>query len=197
MMFFVVMVIVLGIFPIFMTLISRANYSNVNNTTGSTDKAEHELSQIITDEKVILEAGKYYNESYCEEGLKALLSLAENNLKYKINNNIDSSTIKDELSDEFYNKLAKIYKSVDVSINYQNECVYIPVSTLSKGYTKTNEKYPYIKSVASPWDCENDDFIHGKDYPSGISVNGINYLCRTGMNYKDALSWYLPDFEIK
>ncbi len=196
-MFCIILLFVLGISPVFAILISKSDYISFNKTVTNTINQKPNKENSLPAEYVINEAMTLADESFCEEGLKAALAIAENNLSYYIDNNIDTSTIAAENSDEFKKKLEKAYKKTNVTISHKDQCVYIPASSLSTGCTKTDEKFPYIKSVASPWDCQNVEFIYGKDYPPGISMKGINYLCEEGMNYKEALSWYLPNFDIK
>ena len=58
-----------------------------------------------------------------------------------------------------------------------------------------NENYKYIHSVASPWDCYQTDFDANAECV-GVSLSGIDYLCKNGYSAEEALLWYLPDFEI-
>ena len=73
-------------------------------------------------------------------------------------------------------------------------CLF-PYSETSNGTTYKNENYKYIHSVASPWDCYQTDFDANAECV-GVSLSGIDYLCKNGCSAEEALLWYLPDFEI-
>ena len=93
--------------------------------------------------------------------------------------------------------LRNIYKDLNISVLYHNKRVYIPITKISCGYITTDEKYPYIKRIATPWDLIHKNYNADKsDYECGISIAAINYLCENNIEFKDALRWFLPDFEI-
>lgn len=135
---------------------------------------------------------KYADESFCDEGIKAIMTVIRNNYMYNSENNIKDTIPQTQYSDEFYLRVKEIYKSVDTDIFLNGKRVYIPVSELSAGYTKYSDQYPYMPSVASPWDCEQENFVYGKNYQPGISAKGIDTLCQRGSDFKEALKWYLP-----
>ncbi len=146
---------------------------------------------------VINAAVKICDESFCDEALKAILAISENNLKFseaKIETASDTST--DEGEKVLIERLRKLYKSNRIQLLYKGSSVYIPYSSLSSGNTSQSNKYPYMTAVASPWDCNNVSFVYGKDYAEGLSIGGINSLCENGMSAEDALRWYLPEFEV-
>lgn len=144
-----------------------------------------------SEDSVISYAVSISDESFCDEGLKCALAIAENNCL------LSESAAQSECSEDFYARVEKLYEDVDVTLLYEGESVYIPTSSLSAGRTATNTAYPYMKAVASPWDCLSEDFVYDKEYNCGVSMNGLNYLCENGMDYKEALRWYLPEFTIK
>ncbi|RGS77172.1 hypothetical protein DWX71_07185, partial [Ruminococcus bromii] len=76
-----------------------------------------------------------------------------------------------------------------------SEALFVPYSETSNGTTYKNENYKYIHSVASPWDCYQTDFDANAECV-GVSLSGIDYLCKNGCSAEEALLWYLPDFEI-
>jgi len=194
--FCIAVFVVLLIFPVATSFLSGDMVSFEKNETTNVYEGTNDVIKAKEKEKIIRLAMSICSEEFCDEGLKAALCLAKNNLRYSENfkNNTDSLVT---YSDEFFKRVSKIYEDVDVSLTYKEDTVYIPTASLSKGFTATDEKYPYMKSVASPWDCICEDFVYKKEYAHGISLWGINFLCEEGLNYKEALRWYLPAFEIK
>ncbi len=185
--------IILAVAPLLASYISEDNKSE-GNTESTSISSDNEI-----DEEYILKYAAYIaDEDFCDEGLKAVLSITKNNTLYFETEGKEKDNISAEMySEEFLQRLRKIYNEVEINIKYKNETVYIPTSSLSAGFTKEDENYPYLRSVASPWDTFNDEFIYGKDYSTGVSLEGINYLCSNEADYKTALKWYLPEFEIK
>jgi len=144
-------------------------------------------------ETVISEAMRLGDEDFCDEGLKAIIAIAKNNVSIGNYSNICT----EDKDNDFYNRLEKLCEDADIDLSHKNERVYVPTSSLSSGFTKVSEEYPYITSVASPWDCGAEDFVYQKDYPAGVSIYGLNYLCLEGYSAEEALRWYLPYFQIK
>ena len=58
-----------------------------------------------------------------------------------------------------------------------------------------SDNYPYLTSVASPWDCLSEEYDENLRCV-GVSMNGVNYLCAKGYSAEDALLYYLPDFSV-
>ena len=97
-------------------------------------------------------------------------------------------------SEELKERVRAVYFS-DKELLWQNETKYIPVSPLSNGQTQTDDNYPYLTSVASPWDCLSEEYDENLRCV-GVSMNGVNYLCTKGYSAEDALLYYLPDFSV-
>ncbi len=193
----IILLIVLSLCPILALLINGEGNINANNAEEKTTAVSISERNVNPDDVISL-ALSLIEKDFCDEGIKSALLIADNNLKFcqKSEKQINH-IVSDEIDKDLYAKARKLYESLDVEISYQDELVYIPTASLSKGYTKTSEEYPYIKAVASPWDCLHKDFVFNKNYPEGISMKGIDYLCKNGMSCTEALTWYLPDFEIK
>lgn len=189
--------VVLCALPAFTAIVSEESSWNTRETSGKANTNKETDNSLPDSELVISEALRLADDGFCNDGLKAVLAIAENNIKYYSENKLDTDITRADKSDRLYIKLEKLYKETDSDISYQKHCVFIPTASLSCGYTKTNENYPYIRPVASPWDCENKSYIYGTEYPVGISIGGIDYLCKEGMSFKEALKWYLPGFDIK
>ncbi len=177
------------------TVVKCSFYDNSEKTTFSSTNIH------IDNEKEKILCGlvsALYIDSYCTETVRAITII--------LNTNYDISTF--DLSDEtiylpeeklsgskkeFYGEIKKIVNSnMEFYLTKSNEKLYIPYSNSSNGSTIQND---YLCSVASPWDCFNKGF--DKDTACyGVSLSGIDYLCKNGMNAEQALLWYLPDFEI-
>ena len=82
------------------------------------------------------------------------------------------------------------------SLTVHNEKFFIPYSQSSCGYTLDSTDCEYITSVASPWDSFSKSYDESSEC-IGVSIDGINYLCKNGANAEQALKWYLPEFQIK
>lgn len=170
-------IVVMGILAVCPLI--AASYSQNPETNSETEKKD-----------IISLARSLCKEDFCDETIKAILVISKNNHSVK----------KEKTNaepDKLYYRIEKLFSKTSLSLTYEGETVYIPTATLSKGYIKTDKLYPYIKKVASPWDTYNKNFVYRKEYPCGISLEGINYLCSNGLSYKEALMWYLPNFSIK
>ena len=193
-----ILLLILALSPALTIFLNDSNKINtiVTNIYTTEEKADNKADY---SEDVINLALNYIDKDFCDQGIMAALAIAENNFYYNKENSIktDENSKKQEQNTELKNKADKLYKKTDIKLSYKKEKVYIPVATLSSGSTKGHKDYPYIKPVASPWDCMDENFVYNKDYSAGISIKGIDYLCKEGMNFKEALKWYLPDFEIK
>ena len=90
----------------------------------------------------------------------------------------------------YYNSNKEVY------IQKNGEKLTIPYSEISNGATVENDAYPYIYSTASAWDCLDSGFDKNAEC-AGVSLKGVDYLCRHGFSAEQALLHYLPGFEIK
>ncbi len=139
-----------------------------------------------------------YVDSYCTETVRAITIILNTNYDVSTFDLNDKSVYlpEDKLSgsiQEFYGEIKKIVNSnKEFYLSKNKEKLYIPYSNTSNGSTAQNK---YLCSVASPWDCFNPDFDENI-ICYGVSLSGIDYLCKNGMNAEEALLWYLPDFEI-
>ena len=175
---------------------------NLTSSTGKTDNN----TNVSDDSNEILVGltAAVCNENFCDEAIKAIAILI--NTDYEINpDNFDlenkevylSKDTLDNSEKEYYSKVESIINAMDKkTLTLGNEKVFIPYSDISCGYTLDSEDCEYITSVASPWDCFSQEYDENAECV-GVSVNGINYLCRNGASAEQALKWYLPHFEIK
>lgn len=160
---------------------------NLNYSKHKTDNLSNEeiLSGLVC---------KEFKKEYNEETLKALVIILNSN--YKFNKKKEGYWDKDKFIGKYdekaYEKVENAVKSAgDLHITYKGKTAYIPYFYKSCGYTTSSKKYPYIKTSASPWDMAKNS------HKVGISLNGINNLCKNGASYKDALGWYLENCKIE
>lgn len=175
-----------------------------NRLTSSTSKTINDTKNSDTgNETLVGLTSALCNENFSDEAIKAIAILI--NTDYKANpDSFDLENREVYLSkNELDNSLKEYYSRVEIIVNsinkktltVHNEKVFIPYSQSSCGYTLDSEDCEYITSVASPWDC----FMESYDESSrciGVSINGINYLCKSGASAEQALKWYLPEFEL-
>ena len=117
----------------------------------------------------------------------AALILANTNLPF-----LDGS---DYNSDSELKERVEAINNSDSELLWHGEKHFIPCSPLSGGATQTDSDYPYLRSVASPWDCLDEKYGENADC-AGVSMRGVNYLCGRGFTAEESLLHYLPDFTI-
>lgn len=159
--------------------------------------------ELNTDEILCGLVAAQYKNNYSTETLKAITIILNTN--YKLNpDEFDISDKNvclykkdaDNSVKEIYNQISDAVSSVkEKTLCIDSKAFYIPYSEISNGQTTTSEKYSYITSVASPWDCFSEKYDENAKCV-GASICGIDYLCKNGNSYEYALKWYLPQFEI-
>lgn len=191
--------------------VSTADYAekptdnSTENSEKSTIKPQQESSESkaeLTDAELCGMVAANYDESYCEETLKALAVILYTNYCLAP----DDYDLKDSriciLESNAENSVKENYNAIKsaVSAVYKKalcsngKVLYIPFTSSTNGKTSSSSEYPYLTAVASPWDSYSNA---NDDEHCGVSLNGINYLCNDGYSYAQALQWYLPDFTIQ
>ena len=191
--------------------VSTADYAekptdnSTENSEKSTIKPQQESSESkaeLTDAELCGMVAANYDESYCEETLKALAVILYTNYCLAP----DDYDLKDSriciLESNAENSVKENYNTIKsaVSAVYKKalcsngKVLYIPFTSSTNGKTSSSSEYPYLTAVASPWDSYSNA---NDDEHCGVSLNGINYLCNDGYSYALALQWYLPDFTIQ
>lgn len=191
--------------------VSTADYAekptdnSTENSEKSTIKPQQESSESkaeLTDAELCGMVAAIYDESYCEETLKALAVILYTNYCLAP----DDYDLKDSriciLESNAENSVKENYNTIKsaVSAVYKKalcsngKVLYIPFTSSTNGKTSSSSEYPYLTAVASPWDSYSNA---NNDEHCGVSLNGINYLCNDGYSYAQALQWYLPDFTIQ
>ena len=126
--------------------------------------------------------------SYCDESVKAVSQLIKTNIaaghRYE----------QKETDNDLFNRVKKLYHSSTPVITLKGKREYIPFAVCSNGMTEYDKKLPYLSSVASPWD------YFSKHYDKqaacvGVSLDGLDYLCKNGLSAQQALKWYLPEMD--
>lgn len=178
--------------PVNSYLSKSSNITSATEVTKNIELSEEELNSICC------MTMKYVKDDTDNQAKLAILSLCANNyLCLKRENNalpdMQISTYSDELLADLRNILSKGL----VEFSYKGNMVYIPLVNISPGYTVTSDEYPYIQEVASPWDTLEEGYNTKNQNECGISITGIEYLCRNSSTAEEATAWYLPDFEIK
>ena len=143
-------------------------------------------------------AAYYFRDSYSDETLKALILILNSNYKTGKLSNKDRISKNDFIKKYkngkvYYSKIENTAKKLsDRYITYKNKAVYIPCFNLSKGYTEINNKFPYLKSRACPWDVIEKGY-NKKASSVGISLNSLDRLCKNGMSGKNALGQFISE----
>ena len=166
-----------------------------DSTSKNTSKSDNEILCGLT-----VAACK---KDYCDEAVKAIAILL--NTDYSVNpdsfdlNNEDVYIEKEGLDNsgkEFYSRIERIVNSnLELYLTVNNKKVYIPYKKSSCGYTLDSKDCEYIISVASPWDCFSSDYSENSECV-GVSLDGVDYLCKNGASAEGALKWYLNSFEV-
>lgn len=172
------------------TEIENSNNNKAENTTNLSISSEDE-------DAICCISMEYIDKNTDDETKKAILALCANNYFYNKSNNQNQNLLEiSTYDDNLLTQLREIFRKGVPELFYNRNIVYIPIVKINSGYTATCDEYPYIKSIASPWDMFSDDYPPKNSEECGISVAGIEYLCKNSYNATEALRWYLPDFEM-
>ena len=184
---FICLLALMALLPAAVVNISGKSAENSISTDDSAKAADEK-------DKLICEYAENISDiSFCDEALKVAVIIANSNYfsdDFETNKNFNSNS-------ELYKKIRTIYNSnKELYITYNSEVVFIPCSFCSDGNTKTSEKYPYLCPVASPWDCGCSHYSKENEC-TGVSMYGIDHLCKKGYTAENALKYYLPLLEVK
>lgn len=176
-----------------------AKTNAVSSNSSSRDEYENNAEPTIKEiEIIVCKVMEHITEDAHAETKKALLAVCKNNYLYlKKQGFTDFEAEISKYSDSFFEELCSLYKESEYKILLDGKSVPIPLTEQNGGFTATNDEYPYILRVASPWDTFSENYVRGAEYAGGISIYGISYLCENGMKWNEALKWYMPNFEIK
>lgn len=150
-------------------------------------------SAIADDKKestVCTNAAGMCEDDFCDEAVKAALIIANTNYMSG-----DESKAEYNSNTELLNKIKSVYNSnSELYLTYNDKPVYIPHSSCSNGETVKSGKYEYLCPVASPWDVDCPGY--SKDIKcEGVSMYGVDYLCKNGYSAEESLGYYLPELK--
>lgn len=141
-------------------------------------------------------AANNFRKHYCRETIKALVLILNSNYKAGAldkNDMIKKSDFikKFRKGKEYYSLIENTVKeNADNCISYKGKAASIPYFKVSKGYTDSSKKYPYLKACACPWDTRKKDFKNSEK-TVGISINTLDKLCAMGLDYKSAVDHFM------
>lgn len=193
-----ILIAVFAAIPIAVT--TKGNAPEENSISTSPTEAQKEPSGISTEDELIYavsDSMQYIDSDTPKNVRQAVLDICRNNLKYYEENEIELPSVSiTSYSDELYKKLTKEYENRRFSFKHGNKTVLIPLSKSGHLATATADEFPYLESVASPWEAYREDFKKTSEAPCGVSVYGLIFLSEKS-DIRDALCYYLPGFEIE
>lgn len=127
----------------------------------------------------------------------AVLNICRNNFNYlrQMGRAPEKISISN-YSDSLYKELEEIFYNDRINITYQNETVFIPIYKSGHLKTATADEYPYMTSVATPFESLSRDFKYDSASFCGVSVYGLEHITKEGYDAIKGLKYYLPNFEI-
>lgn len=173
------------------TIIKTDNINNNQNNKNSNNNKDKILNAVLSQ----------YKKGYTDETIKALTILFATNYMANPKKMDENDLVIDK---SIFNEDPNIYKNIENIVNtnlkktiyFNKKILYIPFSKTSNGSTQTNGEYTYLSAVASPWDCYNAEYDENIQC-LGVSISGLDYLCKNKTSAENALKWYLPKCEIK
>ncbi len=194
----ILLILLIAITPITAGIKQEVLSVNTENTTSpkATEASDIKLNEDET-KAVISNVMEYITEDYSTECKKAMVALCKNNaLVQKSNGLKPRETQVSKFTDSFYEELSELLRTDKTKISIDGKREYIPIINISPGFIVEDPEYPYISSVACPWDLQSPQYQKRIDYNCGISVNGIESLCTIGLDHIYVLSYFLPMFSI-
>ncbi len=194
----ILLIILTAIIPITAGVKQEVVPVNTDNPNNSKDNEVADIELNEEEKKAIISnVMEYITEDCSTECKKAIVALCKNNALVQKSKGLNSqSTQVSKYSDSFYKELSELLDKDKTNISINGEKQYIPIINISPGYIVEDPDYPYISSVACPWDLQSPQYQKGIDYTCGISVNGIESLCKLGFESDYVLSYVLPMFSI-
>ncbi len=160
-------------------------------------KFPEEKPKNLTQAEIITRtAANNFRKHYCRETLKALVLILNSNYKagaFDKNDMIKKSDFikKFKKGKDYYSIIENtVKKTGDECISYKGKAASIPYFKVSKGYTNSSKKYPYLKACACPWDTRKKDCKNSEN-TVGVSINTLDKLCAMGLDCKTALRHFI------
>ncbi len=154
------------------------------------------MQQENQEKKIVkgLVAGNF-NPEYNEETLKAMTLILKWNYKIDPDKAYKAYVSKKDFTEKYEKKdYKKIKNAVNEVYDYSIELTtdaYIEINYI----TTANTENEIIKNYANPWDLLTKEYDDTKEI-TGISLNTLNTLCNNGLDYKQALSYFINDIKI-
>lgn len=201
------MLVLMAILPFAATKCGTEIEAETTMSTADNAKNENKATENVNSDKDKAVCGlvaALYKSDYSAETVKAIAILLNNDYSLQPDKfNLSNSDVciykknADNSIKEVYSQIETIVGSATDLLIYSNgKNVYVPYSPVSNGNTVSDESCDYIISVASPWDCFSENYDKNAEC-AGVSIEGLDYLCKNGMCAEEALSWYLPKCEIR
>lgn len=146
----------------------------------------------LSEQQAILSVARLCDDSFSDEAVTAVAILHKTNIAA----GIAEEPAKDgDISPALLLRVKKLYRSCRHILTYRGKAVPVPLTACTCGSTAAAPLYPYLEAVASPWDafCETHAGSSGN---TGVSLNGIRWLCDTGLSAGEALRWYVPKLDM-
>ena len=208
----VLVLIVMAVIPI---ITMQNGFYLFTNNSSDTKTATENTTQAPTvnnnyDNQQVLQGLLYakHSDDVTDEALKAMAVIFQTDLKAdKYCFDLEDKSIycsEEELKSKYENsykeikeRITSITESVkNIYIFSNDEICYVPYAQCSSGCTFADENYPGLLSVASPWDRLSKNYSNDNRC-AGVSLDGIVFLTENKNDYKTALMWYLPNYEIR
>lgn len=139
----------------------------------------------------IRQAASLCRDDFCDEALRAVVILQKTNAAVSF----DQKQAGADADAALTARVKFIYYSEEEILTLGGKPAAVPCCPSTNGCTEASQTYPYLRAVASPWDA----FCAYRDSGQacvGVSLNGLDWLCRHGLSAEEALLWYLPGMEI-
>lgn len=144
------------------------------------------------DDLIVAAAAALCGKDFDDETLKAAVILMKTNAAA---GHLPEAEGNNDSDEELYSRVAAIDSESDAILRCNDKTVAVPYCACSNGFTETDADHPCFQAVASPWDFFCPEF-DANTHCTGVSMNGVRYLCGEGLSAEEALLWYLPGFEI-
>ena len=186
-------IMMIVIFFLFMAAVPLSFVINNTGTSSYQQQTSEKLEEKPDEKEIILRTASLCRDDFSDEAIKAAAIICRTN---EVSGKSYGSDDNNNSNLELYKRVEGIYNSNSEILCNNGEPVPVPCSLCSDGSTVKSGDYPYLEAVASPWDAFSE-LYDSKSECTGVSLNGVSYLCGKGLSAEEALLWYLPKLEIK
>ncbi len=139
---------------------------------------------------------EYLNDNSPLELKLAVIEICKNNYRYNELHSLAQESDTSNLNESLYNELLNLYDKTSLSFSQGGKTRFIPLVKSGHLHSATDDEYPYMASVATPWEAESPDFEYDKSVKCGLSITSLKYLIDAGCSRREALGYLLPEFDI-